>query len=54
LPLSDYPGREETKRDITSTARQMSQPNGVGDIIDEESSINANQIEIEPKIYQRY
>ena len=54
LPLSDYPGREEAKREIPSTGRQMSQPNGVGDIIDEESSINENHIEIEPKLYHRY
>jgi hypothetical protein len=55
LPLSDYPGREEAKREIKpSTTRQLSQPNGVGDIIDEESSINHSEIQIEPKLYQRY
>ena len=57
-PLSDIPvSREEVKRDIPAaiTTRQLSQPNGFGAnaIIEEERSINADQIEIEPKTYQR-
>ena len=57
-PLSDIPvSREKVKRDIPAImTRQLSQVNGImglnsNTIIEEERSINADQIEIEPKKY---